>query len=282
MPPLDSGAGPATGFYAVLTAAINAVMETGYISADQIAMWIDQLRRAAKRSLTPESTLRQSIDDMMRSVYRAKVEQGGLLRYHPGVERFTLHHVAPRLHAELDRRIMASADLIKLNRTEAVETTLRRFQGWATSIPPGGISEEKRRTVKEQIRKPLASLPFRERRVAVDQGHKLRANLSEILAIDGGALAGHWRSHYAQQNYDYRPEHKHYDVDDKFFVVRDNWAIRQGLMTARGYRYTDEIEAPAQKPFCRCYYVWSHSLRRLPVDMLTEKGREALNLKMAA
>ncbi len=130
--------------------------------------------------------------------------------------------------------------------------------------------------MKDEVRKPLASLPFRERRVAVDQGHKFVANLSEILAVDGGALAGHWVSHYTQRNYDYRPEHKHFDVDDKFFVVRDNWALRAGLMKVDGYRYTDEIERPAQLPFCRCYYRWVHSLNRLPADMLTVKGREKL------
>ena len=74
--------------------------------------------------------------------------------------------------------------------------------------------------------------------------------MSEIIALDNGALAGHWVSHYEQPGYNYRPEHKHYDVDDKFFVVRDNWAIRKGLMKVDGYRYTDQIEKPGELVYC--------------------------------
>ena len=282
MPPLDGGFGPATGFYAVLTSAINAILDQGYVDASQIAMWVEHIRRAAIRDMISPAVLEKTLNDTMRAIYRRNVDRAGMLKYHPGVERFTLARVAPKLRSELDRRIMASANLIKLNRQEAIETTLRRFSGWATSIPPGGTDAASRRKVKEQIRKPIASLPFVERRVAIDQGMKLTSSLSEILATDGGALAGHWVSHFRQKNYDFRPEHKHLDIDGGLFVVPDNWALRQGLMKLDGARYITDIERPGEKPFCRCYYQWVYSLNRLPVSMLTEKGRAAVAVRLAA
>ena len=77
-----------------------------------------------------------------------------------------------------------------------IEKTMRRFQGWSTSIPPGGVSAEKKADVKKDVRKSLKQLPYEERRVIVDQGHKLVASISEIIASDGGAIAGRWRSQY--------------------------------------------------------------------------------------
>ena len=271
--------GPETGFYRVLTDAINAIMETGYINPEQIAMWIEHLRRAAQRTLTPEHVLQASLNDTMRAIYRKQIERGGILKYHPGVERFTIARVAPKLRAELDRRILASASLIKLNRVDAVETTLRRFMGWSTSIPPGGVSEEDRRKVKETIRKPLASLPFTERRVAIDQGHKFVGNLNNILATEAGALAVVWHSHWRQANYNYREDHK--ERDGHVYLIRGNWAQERGLVKPGADGYYEDITAVGQEVFCRCYATYLYSLNRLPDDMLTAKGREQLT-KVAA
>ena len=282
MPP-DIGIGPEATFQSVLTAAINEIMEQGYVSPEQVAGWVGRLREAAIRTLTPAYVLENALNETMRAIYRSKVDRGAILRYHSGVGRFIPARIQPKLRAELDRRIRASASLIKLNRDEAIEKTLRRLAGWATSVPVGGSDVVDRVETKAEIRKPFASLPFVDRRVIVDQGHKLVAGLSEIIAVDAGALVGHWRSHYAQRNYNFRPEHKHFDVDDKYFVVPDNWALRAGLMKLDGHRYITDIERPGEKPFCRCFYQWHYGLGRLPASMLTERGREELaKMRMAA
>lgn len=282
-PPNDSPyyGGRTTSFYETLTAAVSAMTETGYISAEQVAFWVDRIRLAAITSLTPPSVLRESLNNAMRAVYRSHVEKGGLLKFHPGVERFTLARVAPRLRAELDRRILASAALIKANRDEAIETTLRRFAGWATSIPPGGSEAVDKRDTKAEIRKPLAQLPFKERRVVVDQGHKFVANLNNIMAQDAGAIALIWRSHWRQQNYDYREDHK--ERDGRVYMIRGNWAQERGLVKVGDAGYYDDITAVGEEVFCRCFATYLYSLRRLPDDMLTNKGREELaGARMAA
>jgi hypothetical protein len=264
-------------FYSVLSAAINDLVENGFDSVERVAKWSRLIREAAQRSMIRPESLEQSLRDGLASIYRKMVDQGGLLKLNPGVERFTLDKIRPALRSELDRRIMASANLIKLNRDQAIDKTLQRFQGWATSIPKGGTAAAETRQTKKDVRKALSSLPFEERRVLIDQGHKLTASLSEILATDGGAIAGQWRSNWRQPGYQAREPHKERDIGKDIFLVRDSWAHKAGLVKPMpGVGYVDEIERPAELPFCRCYYLWKFGLRDLPESMLTAKGKAAL------
>lgn len=282
-PPPNTGAHGGSGetFFATITAAINDIIDHGYDSAERIEAWLRKIREAALRTLTPPHVLERALNDTMRAIYESKITRGGILKFHPGVERFTLARVAPRLRAELDRRIMASASLIKLNRQEAVETTLRRFSGWATSIPAGGTDAADRAKTKAEIRKPLASLPFEERRVSVDQGHKFIANLNNILAQDAGAIALIWHSHWRQQNYNFREDHK--ERDGKVYLIRDSWAQERGLVKPGDVGYYDQVTAVGEEVFCRCYAQYLYSLARLPDDLLTVRGREELaKAKIAA
>lgn len=274
-PPNDFGGhSRANSFYETLTAAINDMADRGYQSMERVAYWVERLRESAIRSMVSFKVLQEALQRTLRATYHKLVERFGILRYHPGVSRFTLQRVAPRMRAELDRRILASANLIKINRDEAISTTLRRFSGWATSIPPGGTEALKRAETKAEIRKPLASLPYRERLVASDQGHKFASNLNEILATDAGAIAATWHSHWRQANYDYRPDHK--ERDEKVYLVRGSWAQDKGLVKVGADGYTDQITKPGEEVNCRCFYGFLYSLNRIPDDMLTAKGRQSL------
>jgi len=265
----------ATGsFQEVLTAAIEDMLEHGFDSVERVQRWTRELRVAAERSLVSPQSVEDELRRGLAATYRKMVDRGQLVRFNPGVERFTLERIRPALRSELDRRIMASADLIRLNREEAVEKTLRRFAGWSTSIPKGGTDAETRAKVRAEQKKAMGSLPFQERRVLVDQGHKLVSSLNEIVATDGGAIAGRWRSFWRQPGYDYREDHK--ARDDKVFLIKGSWAHRAGLVKPGDAGYTDDVTKPAQEPFCRCQYVYLYNLRDLPDDMLTAKGRSAL------
>ena len=282
-PPDGYGFGitPGKSFYQVLTDAINDVARNGYDSLERIAFWVEQIKAAADRTLTPPHILERELNAALGSIYRAKVERGGILTMHPGVARFTLENVAPRLRAELDRRIMASAGLIKLNRERAVADTIQRFSGWATSIPAGGSDAVDKRQEKDSIRKPLASLPFRERRVAVDQGHKFNAGLNNILATDAGAIALIWHSHWRQRNYDYREDHK--ERDGLFYLLRESWAKDRGYVKVGEAGYYDDVTAVGEEVNCRCYAQYVYSLRSMPAEMLTERGRvELAKVRIAA
>ena len=124
------------------------------------------------------------------------------------------------------------------------------------------------------LRHSLNKLPSADRRLAQDQSAKLKANLGEIIAEAGGALAGHWHSNWRVPGYKYRVVHKH--RDGEVHLIRDSWALREGLIKKRGVEFTDEIESPAEWPNCRCWYVYIYNLEDIPSMFLTEKGRKYL------
>lgn len=262
-------------YLSVLTAAVNDLLEHGFTDAERVRRWQEALRAAADASFRSVADLDALLGEQLRATYRRLVERDGALRYHGGVDRFTYQLLKPRLKQELDKRIVASVDLIRLNRQEAMARQLKRFAGWASSIPPGGAAEADRRKLKAEIRKPLARLPFEERRVMIDQGHKLVSSINSVIAIDGGAIAARWR-HVHQPGYDARPAHQ--ARDGKVLLVRDSWAHKAGLVAADGDEgFTDDVEQPAELPFCRCSYSYLYALNRLPAGLLTKRGLEEVD-----
>jgi hypothetical protein len=261
-------------FSDVLNAALRDIQEHGYDSEERIEHWVDLLREAMSQKAATPSKDREKIRRAMNAIYRRIVERGSVLQQHEGVEKFTLQRIEPQLRAELDRRIMASANLIVLNRKKAIDDTLLRFRGWSTSIPAGGSKAVDKAEERDALKKSMASLPFRERRVLIDQGHKLVAAISEVVAKGGNAIAGRWHSHWRQVGYDYREDHR--DRDEQVYLMRDSWALERGLIKPGKAGYYDEVTSVGEEPFCRCYMQWLYSLRDLPKDMLTEKGAAEL------
>lgn len=260
--------------YDVITAAVAELSETGFTSAERVQFWQRKIAEAAERSLASNAQMEQTLRDAMASIYKRTVENGGALQHHRGVSRFTLEQIKPALRRELDRRILASADLIKLNREQAVAKTLQRFSGWATSIPAGGSETVNKTEEKANIGKALKSLPYEVRRVHIDQGHKLVASINETIARDGGALAIIWHSRWRQPGYAYRPDHK--ERDEQVYLLRDSWARKEGLVKPGPAGCYEDITAVAVEPFCRCFGEYVYHLRDLPEAMLTVKGREEL------
>lgn len=264
----------AENFNDVLTEAVRDLAEHGYDSVSRVAYWARRLRDAAEAYMPDLSVLEQMLRDSLRATYTRLIDNGQVVKYHHGIGRFTIDRIKPQLRAELDRRIMAAAGLIKLNREQAVQKTLQRFAGWSTSIPLGGSETIDRVGIKVDLRKRLAEEKFIERRVLIDQGHKLIASINEIIAQDGGAIAGIWHSHWRQPGYNYREDHKERDL--KVYALRNNWAFEKGLAKVGPDGYYDKITAAAEEPFCRCYVTWLYALRSLPTDMLTKKGEAEL------
>ena len=261
-------------FFEVLTEAINYFANNGYGSQKALDDWVKKLSESAVGSFKSQLETEKEIKQALKSAYSRLVTQGGLVK--EGVSRYTIEKLKPSLRMQLQRQILASANLIKFNRSEALSTTLRRFQGWATAQPKGGSRAVNVKKEKESIRKPLARLDFIERRVAIDQTHKLIANINEIVAVDGGAIAATWHSKWKQINYDYREDHK--ERDKCIYAIRDSWAMQKGFMKAGNDGYTDEITQPGEEVYCRCHYGYIYTLKKLPKAMLTKKGQEALAL----
>ena len=261
-------------FYEVLTEAVNEFIQYGFDNQSRLDYWIKELRAAAIKSLISEDQLRHELDKSLKSAYTRLVTKGGLVS--KDVSQFTVDRLTPKLRAELDRRIVASANLIKFNREESINNTLRRFSGWATSIPAGGNNDVDRRKEKKQIKKELGLLPFKERRVIIDQTHKLINNINEIVAVDNGAIAAQWHSNWRQSNYNYREDHK--ELDENIYLIRDSWAQKEGYIKPKN-GYTNDVVAPGEEVFCRCRYYYLYRVSQLPDEMVTQKGKEALQSK---
>ncbi len=261
-------------FYEEVTAAVNHFKQWGFRSQAELDSWTARIRRSALLQLKTPEQIDREMRAMLTDRYRALVTRGGLRAKMPEVSRMGLERVKPKLRKELDRRIMASANLIKLNRQQAVDKTLQRFQGWATSIPEGGSRAVDVKPVKDDIRKSIGQMDFVERRVSIDQSHKLVATIQDITATENGALAVRWNSPWLRPGYDFRKDHK--ERDQKVYAIRGNEALEKGLMKAGDAGYYDEITNVGEEVFCSCWATYIFALRKLPPDMLTKKGAYAL------
>jgi len=263
----------AESFYKVVSDAIREFEENGFDSAERLAYWTDKIRKSAVASMVPESALDEMLRATLGGIYKRLIDDGQILKTHKGVQRFTVDRLKPKLRGELDRRLMVSRNLIKLNREEMVEKTVRRFAGWASSVPAGGSGAVEIKDVKDNIRKALTSLPFEERRCVIDQSHKFTAALNDIIAVDGGAIAMRWNIRRSP-GYHNRVEHK--ERDQKVYLLRSSWAKDKGLVKPGPDGYYDDITKVGEEVSCSCFATWLYALRDLPDDMLTGKGREAL------
>lgn len=255
--------------YELLTEAVNYYVDNGWDSEKSLLSWSARLRAAARRETLSPDTARNHLT----SIYKRLVIGGGAIRNQPagGPTKVTLIKVKPELRKELERRIFVSSNLIKLNRESAIEKTIQRFQGWVSSVPPGGTNATDRIEQKSQIRAMLTEQPFEHRRVAIDQGHKLAANIKDIIAQHGGAIAVKWHSPWRRPGYDYREDHK--ERDEKIYLLRDSWAIKQGLIKPVN-GYYDEITAVGEEVFCSCQAEYIYAPQKLPDEFLTEKGKK--------
>lgn len=261
-------------FAQVLTAAMQDVERRGFLSIEQVKEWERRLAEALRRSFTPDAVMKAMVDRALVRLYEQMVDQAKILKFHPGVPRFALERIKPHLRPELDKRIALSLNLIRLNKDSVVSKMQQRFSGWASSVPAGGSEHSKAREAKDTLKKGLTGLKFEERRVLTDQGHKLVSSINSVLAQQGNAIAAIWHSHAHQAGYDYREEHKDREIESlrRPYLVRDSWALKDGLIRTAGARYTDAMTQPAEEPFCRCYYRYLYNIRQMPRDMLTDAG----------
>ena len=258
----------------VLQEAVRNFTLYGFENPAILQTWLLRLRVAAQKEAGPLAAKQQKLRESLTSLFRSMTRKGRMIeRANPHVSKVTIDMIAPALRSELDRRILASADLIRLNRDRSIEETLQRFSGWSTSIPPGGSGAVDRREVIAHISKPLHSRTFEERRLAIDQGHKLISNVNHMIGIQSGAIAVKWR-HVHQAGYDGRPEHE--ARDGEYFLLKESWAKEKGFVKKGPNPYYEDIDQAAALPFCRCWVEYKISLSQLPDDMLTKKGRKAM------
>lgn len=269
---------PLRDFDTVVREALDDMIEHGFDGTERVAYWEEQLRRAAESSMTPSSVLENDLREALAQAYRRDIDNGLALKRHPGVGKFTLEKMRPELQRELHKRILASASLIRLDRERVITQTVQRFGGWATSVPAGGSKAADKKEEKEKIRAGMAGLRFKERRVLIDQTHKLNAAVNDVIAKGGGAIGAHWRSHYHQAGYDFREDHKDREIESKLlpYLIKGSWADELGYVKLAGSKWLGSMTQAGEEIFCRCYVVYIYNLSQLPREMLTAKGTAKL------
>lgn len=260
-------------FRKVLSEAVSWFTEHGFEDQAKLDEWMERLRMAADSNMMSVADASRILHLSLLSQYNRTVRRGGWKKYHSGIASFDIRQIDPRLRSVLNARIVASAQLIKLHREENILKILQRFSGWATSIPAGGSRKVDRRETKREIAKSFYELPFEERRLSIDQGHKLLAAINQTIAEGAGAIAVRWR-HIHQAGYNGRPAHE--TRDNKIYALRGNWAIKAGLMKKGHNPYYEDTEQVAEAPYCRCFTVALYDLNDLPEDMLTRKGKKEI------
>jgi len=257
-------------FFEVINQAIADFLKHGFDDVNRLDKWLLQIKLSAHQHLMSEQEMQQKMEKALKVAFNRLVTKNGLVSKE--VSKYDISKLSGKLRAELDRRIIASANLIKDDREQSIRMVLRRFEGWATSIPAGGTKIKPTPKEKARIKKGMSDIAFKQRRVIIDQTHKLISNINDIVAVDNGAIAARWHSHWRQMNYDYRKDHK--ERDDKIYAIRDSWAVKEGYINPVN-GYTDDITSPGEEVMCRCNYVYLYHLRQVK-DLLTKKGLLAL------
>ena len=265
-------------FKRLLAEAIDYFSRAGFGEDNTLDYWQGRLRLAIGDILRSWNNPNDAATIRLSSIYSRAFRpgRGGVEQFHGNLSRLTIQSLEPSLRPLLTARIYASAQLIKLNRDQAIEDTLRRFAGWVSSIPPGGSPRKlvQPANVVSRISKPLQQCSYQERRLLIDQGHKLISSINQVIAEGNGAIAEIWHSHWRDASYDYRPDHK--ARDGKVYLIRNSWAHQNGLVKPDKNGYIEDITQPGEEVFCRCYAEFLYALSELPADMLTRKGKELL------
>lgn len=236
-------------FHELLTQAVNEFAERGYDDQDRVQHWLMILRNAAERDLGPERKIDADVRERMTKLFERATSIRDVQRYVQDVQPWTIQIVKPKLRSELDRRIITAVNLIKINRKVAVENTLRRVEGWSTSIPPGGDDTIDKRQVKTSIGKSLAQHKYEVRRLDTDQSFKLLSNVRDVIATDAGAIACIWYDH-GEHDKAYNARKEHMARNGKTYLIRDSWAHKQGLVKPGPAGYFDQITKPGEEVYC--------------------------------
>lgn len=252
--------------------AVRFYLKNGYTSTTEFKAWMASIRVAAGHKTNSETELASQVTRMLERDYKHSTG-AQIFKRHQGISSVSIEALRPDMRRELDRRIVASVSLIKLNRQKAIDTTLSRFAGWATSIPPDtDFPNQKPKVIQvaKHIEKTAIQLDYEARRVAIDQGRKMIRNIDAVIATQNEAIAMEWHSHWRKPGYDYRVDHK--ERDELIYLIRGSWAEKQGLVKPGPPGYLDEITQPAEEVFCQCYGTYIYRVNRLPANMLTDKA----------
>lgn len=238
---------------------------TGNPDIEQLRSMVPQVRGALEGAYLTDTQIADEVARMLGARFRRGLRS--LPKRHRGfVGRLGPEIIEDQYRPMLRQRILASVDLIRLNRDQEIERQLKRFVGWATGSVPSQAKRSDKGELSKGLTKSLQQESFERRRVCIDQGHKLLAAVDDVIALEHGAIAKKWRHVIPHAGYQSREEHL--KLDGKVFAVRNNEMLKARRMTKAGRPYAEEVDPqPAVEPYCQCFWEAIYDLEDLPDEM---------------
>ena len=87
------------------------------------------------------------------------------------------------------------------------------------------------------------------------------------------AIAVRWKYSNLDDQMDDIAMSDHRLRNDMIYTVKNNWALREGLMVPSSAGYIEDTDIPGRQLGCVCSLSWITDLSDLPDNMLTEPGR---------
>jgi hypothetical protein len=144
-------------------------------------------------------------------------------------------------------------------------------------VPSGGTKDKAIKGRIAGIKKELRSLAKWDLLFCTYKARNFPAEIEHIFVLTGNPLAAIWRYSDLDAQGEYQKTYNHQQRDGRVYAVRGCWAIEKGLMKVGPAGYLDAISRPGQELGCMCSFQWVTGVRRLPRDMITDKGRSELD-----
>ncbi|WP_254220276.1 phage minor head protein [Burkholderia multivorans] len=117
-------------------------------STNDLALAVTKLRELLQQSPQDKEEIQKRVRKTLTDIHDRELKK----QPPSPTNTFTRARVAQSAQKLLDEKIVQSLSLIELNRTKSVETTVQRFVGWASSLPPK-LTVDHPRQVIEKVEK---------------------------------------------------------------------------------------------------------------------------------
>lgn len=206
-----------------------------------------------------------------------------------GLSTYSLKDLRPKFKKQLDQRVQNSFNWIKNKDDELKQKLASKFMSWVT------IDSEDTRGSTTSKQSLLNFLDFAKENdiaeehalfVLRDQASKMRASFDMIVAEENGAIGGVWINRGDKRvvgnpdglyPYGNKAHNDHWDRGGKFFIFKNSWAYQKGFV--KGEKYEDLEDGGVGVAInCRCRLEMIYDLRDVPIENLTKKGKELINV----
>jgi hypothetical protein len=173
----------------------------------------------------------------------------------------------PKIHCIFEECIKDVESQAKSFRQQIILSALDTFDAWAQSIPKGGTKDKAFREEARYVRQELKSVQKWENfYFSLKTGNFIYR--IDHLIHESEAIAAIWRcSEYCGDDCN------HSRYNGKTYIIRGNFASKEGFIAEEKAKYTDELPLP-RNDGCNCYYEYIYRLENLRATILSPKGKD--------